>query len=61
MTPPLNPADALANAPFRGRLLIDGAWQEAADGATLERRSPAHDELVAVYALAGVEIGRAHV
>ena len=54
MTPPLNPADALAKAPFRGRLLIDGAWQEAADGATLERHSPAHDELVAVYALAGV-------
>ena len=35
-----------------GKLLIDGAWQDAANGATLERRSPAHDELVAIYAKA---------
>jgi betaine-aldehyde dehydrogenase len=53
MTLTLDPAEILARAPFRGRLLIDGAWQEAADGSTLERRSPAHDQVVAVYALAG--------
>jgi acyl-CoA reductase-like NAD-dependent aldehyde dehydrogenase len=50
----LNPAEVLARPPFRGRLLIDGAWHDAADGATLERCSPAHNQLVAVYALAGV-------
>lgn len=54
MTQTLDPADVLARPPFRGRLLIDGAWRDAADGATLERRSPAHDQLVSVYALAGV-------
>jgi acyl-CoA reductase-like NAD-dependent aldehyde dehydrogenase len=53
MTLTLNPAEVLARAPFRGKLLIDGAWQDAADGSTLERRSPAHDHLVAVYAKAG--------
>jgi acyl-CoA reductase-like NAD-dependent aldehyde dehydrogenase len=41
-------------APFLGKLLIDGAWVDAADGSTLERRSPAHDTLVAVYARAGL-------
>lgn len=46
-------AEALARPPFRGRLLIDGAWHEAADGRTLERHSPAHEHLVAVYAQAG--------
>lgn len=40
-------------APFLGRLLIDGAFTDAADGARLERRSPAHEHLVAVYAKAG--------
>ena len=40
-------------APFQGRLLIDGAFTDAADGARLERRSPAHEHLVAVYAKAG--------
>ena len=54
MSPTLIPEEVLARAPFRGRLLIDGAWQDAADGSTLERRSPAHDRLVAVYAQAGV-------
>lgn len=54
MTLTLNPTDILARAPFRGQLLIDGAWHEAADGCTLERHSPAHDQLVAVYAKAGV-------
>ncbi|MEX8519675.1 MAG: aldehyde dehydrogenase family protein [Leptothrix sp. (in: b-proteobacteria)] len=44
----------LGTTPFVGKLLINGVWQDAADGATLERRSPAHDELVAVYAKAGV-------
>jgi acyl-CoA reductase-like NAD-dependent aldehyde dehydrogenase len=50
----LSPADALARAPFQGKLLIDGAWVDAADGSTLERKSPAHDKVVAVYAQAGV-------
>lgn len=54
MTLTLTPTEVLAKAPFRGRLLIDGAWHDAADGCTLERRSPAHDQLVAVYAKAGV-------
>lgn len=48
------PAEILAQSPFKGRLLIDGQWREAADGSTLDRRSPAHDTLVAVYAKAGV-------
>jgi len=54
MTPSLNPAVVLARAPYRGKLLIDGSWRDAADGRTLERRSPAHDQVVAVYAEAGV-------
>ena len=51
----LDPAQVLARPAFRGQLLIDGQWQQAADGASLERRSPAHEHLVAVYALAGVK------
>ncbi|TMH29807.1 MAG: aldehyde dehydrogenase family protein, partial [Betaproteobacteria bacterium] len=47
-------ADELARPPYRGQLLIDGRWVDAADGGTLERKSPAHDTLVAVYAKAGV-------
>ena len=43
-----------SRAPFQGQLLIDGQWSEAADGGKLERKSPAHDQLVAVYAQAGV-------
>jgi acyl-CoA reductase-like NAD-dependent aldehyde dehydrogenase len=54
MNTTLTPAEVLARAPYRGKLLIDGTWQDAADGSTLERRSPAHDQVVAVYALAGV-------
>ena len=49
-----SPADALTRPPFRGQLLIDGTWVDAVDGCTLERRSPAHDRLVAIYAKAGV-------
>jgi betaine-aldehyde dehydrogenase len=49
-----SPADALTKSPFQGQLLIDGAWVDAADGCTLERKSPAHDRLVAIYAKAGV-------
>lgn len=52
--PELFPADALTRAPFQGKLLINGAWVDAADGSTLERKSPAHDKVVAVYAQAGV-------
>lgn len=40
--------------PFQGKLLIDGQWCEAHDGSKLERKSPAHDLVVAVYAKAGV-------
>jgi acyl-CoA reductase-like NAD-dependent aldehyde dehydrogenase len=48
-------ADApLPLEPFLGKLLIDGAWVDADDGGTLERRSPADDALVAVYARASV-------
>lgn len=50
----LTASDLATRAPFQGQLLIDGAWVEAADGSKLERRSPAHDQLVAVYAQAGV-------
>lgn len=47
--------ETLAQRPaFQGKLLIDGVWCDAADGRTLERRSPAHDQLVAVYAQAGL-------
>lgn len=44
----------LQQPPYRGQLLIGGRWVDAADGSRLERRSPAHDTLVATYALAGV-------
>ncbi len=47
-------ADRRERPPFLGKLLIDGAWVDAADGGTLERRSPAHGTLVATYAEAGV-------
>ncbi len=47
-------SEVLAREPFQGKLLIDGAWVDAADGATFERESPAHDKVVAVYAKAGV-------
>lgn len=50
----MTPSTAHATGPFQGRLLIDGAWADAADGARLERQSPAHEHLVAVYAKAGV-------
>ncbi|MDM0111218.1 aldehyde dehydrogenase family protein [Variovorax sp. J22R133] len=53
-TTELSPADALTREPFMGKLLINGAWVDAADGCTLERKSPAHDKLVAIYAKAGV-------
>jgi acyl-CoA reductase-like NAD-dependent aldehyde dehydrogenase len=54
MTLTLTPTEIFARPPYRGQLLIDGAWHEAEDGATVERRSPAHDHVVAVYALATV-------
>jgi acyl-CoA reductase-like NAD-dependent aldehyde dehydrogenase len=49
-----DPNEILRRPPFRGRLLIAGEWSDAADGSTLERRSPAHDHVVGVYAQAGV-------
>ncbi len=46
------PQAATLPAPYYGRLLIDGAWQEAQNGQRLERSSPAHGVLVASYAAA---------
>ena len=39
--------------PFAARHLIDGAWHDSADGATFERRSPAHGTLVTLAAKGG--------
>ena len=50
----MNTAEVLSRAPYQGKLLINGDRVDAADGSTLERKSPAHDKLVAVYAQAGV-------
>jgi Aldehyde dehydrogenase family len=44
---------ALPEKPFLARHLIDGAWCDSADGATFERRSPAHGTLVSVAARGG--------
>ena len=46
-------AGLIHRPPFHGRLLIDGAWADAADGATLERRSPAHGTVASIHARAG--------
>lgn len=54
MSTPLTTSDLASRPVFQGQLLIDGQWVAAADGATLERKSPAHAQLVAVYAQAGV-------
>ena len=54
-TDPLTPANLSDRPPFQGKLLIDGVWAAAASGSQLERKSPAHDLVVAVYAQAGVE------
>jgi acyl-CoA reductase-like NAD-dependent aldehyde dehydrogenase len=51
---PLTAADLPTRPPFQGKLLIDGAWAEALNGSQLQRKSPAHDQVVAVYAQAGV-------
>jgi len=40
---------ALPTAPFRGRMLIDGAWVEAVDGERITRESPAHAVAVSSY------------
>lgn len=54
MSTTLTTSNLAARPVFEGKLLIDGQWVAALDGATLERKSPAHDQLVAVYAQAGV-------
>ncbi len=51
-TLPLTAADLSSSPPFEGKLLIDGVWVDAIDGSKLQRKSPAHDQLVAVYAQA---------
>ncbi|POF30876.1 aldehyde dehydrogenase family protein [Roseibium marinum] len=38
---------------FRGRHLIDGRWQDSADGAIFERGSPSHKTLVSLSARGG--------
>src|SRR5688572_17386847 len=55
MNAPLNismPSEA-SGAPKSYKLLIDGKHVEAADGRTLERRSPGHGFVVSGYAQAG--------
>jgi betaine-aldehyde dehydrogenase len=47
-------ATPLPATPFAGRHLIDNVWQASADGATFDRRSPAHDVVVSTSALGGV-------
>ena len=54
MSTTLNTSNLAIRPVFEGKLLIDGQWVAAADGATLQRKCPAHDQLVAVYAQAGV-------
>ncbi|MBP7003808.1 aldehyde dehydrogenase family protein [Amaricoccus sp.] len=44
---------AALGAPFEARHLIDGEWRASADGATFERRSPAHGGVVARAAKGG--------
>jgi acyl-CoA reductase-like NAD-dependent aldehyde dehydrogenase len=44
---------ALPAEPFEARHLIDGAWRASADGASFERRSPAHGTLVTRAAKGG--------
>ncbi len=53
MSTNLNTSNLAARPVFAGKLLIDGQWVAGADGNTLERKSPAHDQLVALYAQAG--------
>ncbi|MEO1680355.1 MAG: aldehyde dehydrogenase family protein [Pseudomonadota bacterium] len=43
-----------ADAPFAARHLIGGQWVDSADGATFERRSPAHGTLVTTAAKGGL-------
>ncbi len=51
---PSTSTDVMARPPFLGKLFIDGEWSDAADKGTLERKSPAHDTVIAIYAKAGV-------
>jgi acyl-CoA reductase-like NAD-dependent aldehyde dehydrogenase len=46
-------ASAPPAEPFVARHLIGGAWRDSADGATFERRSPAHGTLVTRAARGG--------
>lgn len=43
----------LPKAPFEGRHLIDGIWQDSADGATFDRVSPSHGIVVSHSARGG--------
>lgn len=46
-------AHPLPEAPFEGRHLIDGNWQDSADGATSDRVSPSHGIVVSRSARGG--------
>ncbi len=46
-------AHPLPKAPFAGRHLIDGIWQDSADGATFDRVSPSHGVVVSRSARGG--------
>jgi betaine-aldehyde dehydrogenase len=46
-------AHPLPKAPFEGRHLIDGKWQDSADGATFDRVSPSHGIVVSRSARGG--------
>lgn len=52
---------ALPDTLFTGRHLIDGTWQDSADGATFERRSPSHGVLVSRSAKGGEAEARAAI
>lgn len=49
---PASGADIPAD-PFTGRHLIDGVWQDSADGASFERHSPSHGVLISRSAKGG--------
>jgi len=53
MTTPVHSPASLDRPPFRGRILINGQWRDALGGVTLERRSPAHDQVVSIHARGG--------
>lgn len=41
----------LPKRPFQYKILIDGKWEDAANGETFIRKSPAHDQIIGEYPL----------